>query len=84
MSESKELAGDPPAPFPVIRGMLRHKQGIPFGGAGAVAALGCWLGYRTGAVDLYPIAVLLALAVFFMLRVAVEVVELVAETLMPR
>jgi hypothetical protein len=84
MSETEQLAVEPPAPFPVIRGMLRHKRRIPFGGAAALVALGWWLAYRTGLVDLYPIAVVLAAALHCVLRIAVEVVELVAETLMPR
>lgn len=84
MTDKLEQAGEPPAPFPVIRATLRHKRAIPAGGAAGVAVLVGWLAYRTGLVDLYPIALILAVAAYLALRVALEVVELVAETLMPR
>ena len=74
----------PAAPYPVIRGLIRHKQAVTAGGGAAIAALVCWLALRTGFVELYALALLGGAATYLLLRAAVEVVELVAETLMPR
>lgn len=71
-------------PFPMIRGLLQHRRAVVDGTALAVAVLGIWLAARTGWVELYPLALLAAFAARAVLRVAVEVVDLVAETLMPR
>jgi hypothetical protein len=84
MQDAFEQTQEAPVPFPVIRGMLKNKLLVVRGGAGAVAVLGFWLAFRTGVVDFYPVAIVLAIAVHMVLNVAVEVVELVAETLMPR
>ncbi|GAA4333031.1 hypothetical protein GCM10023144_23800 [Pigmentiphaga soli] len=84
MYEDASQPGDGPAPYPVIRALLARKRRIPPAGGIAAVLLGCWLGWRTGFAELYPIAVLLGAAAYFALKVAVEVVELVADTLMPR
>ncbi|MGI4816028.1 MAG: hypothetical protein ACRYG5_20075 [Janthinobacterium lividum] len=84
MYDPSGQAAEPPAPFPVIRGLLARKKLVLYGGAIGVALLGFWLAFRTGFVELYPIAIVLAFVTYFVLQVAVEVVELVAETLMPR
>jgi hypothetical protein len=63
---------------------LRNRLLVVRGGAAAVALLGFWLAFRSGIVDLYPVAIVLAFAAHMVLKVAVEVIELVAETLMPR
>jgi hypothetical protein len=75
---------EPAAPYPVIRGLIRHKRAVTAGGAAVIAALGCWLALRTGFVELYAVALLVGAASYVVLLAAVEVVELVAETLMPR
>lgn len=72
------------APFPQIRSVLKHKRRIVGAASAGVAALGIWLAWRTGVVELYAIALVLAAAVHMAMKVAVEVIELVAETLMPR
>ncbi|MBF3851502.1 hypothetical protein ISF79_01530 [Burkholderia pseudomallei] len=73
-----------PVQFSVIRGLLKRKHVVARGVALSVVLLGAWLGFRTGFVDLYPIAVVLGVFTYFVMSVAIEVVELVAETLMPR
>lgn len=84
MNQIVEDAQAPAAPFPLIRTVLKNKRLVVNGGAIAVAALGFWAAYRSGVVDLYPVSLALAAALHLVLRVAVEVIELVAETLMPR
>ncbi|HEY9280150.1 MAG TPA: hypothetical protein VIP51_08760 [Eoetvoesiella sp.] len=74
----------PPAPFPLIRRLLSHKKSVINAGTAGTVALVAWAAFRTGFIDLYPVAVVLGVVVYFLLRVAVEVIELVAETLMPR
>jgi hypothetical protein len=73
-----------PVHFPVIRGLLKRKQVVTRGVGLSVVLLGGWLGFRTGFIELYPIALLLGAFAYFVMCVAIEVVELVAETLMPR
>lgn len=73
-----------PAPFPLIRAVLKNKRLVINGAAVAAAALGSWAAHRSGVVDLYPVSMVLAAALHLVLRVAVELIELVAETLMPR
>lgn len=72
------------APFPRIRFVLRNKRRIAGIATGGAALLGIWLAVRTGIVDFYALALLLAAAVHMVTNVAIEVIELVAETLMPR
>jgi hypothetical protein len=73
-----------PAPFPVIRATLKNKRLVGLSGAVGMGALVAWLAFRTGFVELYPIAIVLGFAAHRLLKVALEVIELVAETLMPR
>jgi hypothetical protein len=49
-----------------------------------VLGLLVWLALRTGWIELSALAVAAAVAVHFVTRVAIDVVSLVAETLMPR
>lgn len=71
-------------PFPVIRGLLRHQQTVTLVGPVVIAVLIAWLGYSLGVYELYVIAIVLGLFAYGALKVAIEVVALVAETLMPR
>lgn len=73
-----------PQPFPMIRTLLKNRRLVIAGGTAGVALLGFWAAFRTGVADLYVVSLLLAGAAHFVLKVAVEVIELVAETLMPR
>lgn len=84
MQQVSDSMAEAPAPFPVIRATLKNKSLIVRLGSAAVALLGSWLAFRTGFAELYPVAIALAFAVNLILKVALEVVELVAETLMPR
>ena len=74
----------PSASWPVIRLLLAHPREVCLAGAAAVALLAFWLGWRTGWPELYAIGVLLGAAAHFVLRAAIEVVSLVAETLLPQ
>ena len=84
MNQVFDNAQEPPAPFPLIRAVLRNKRLVVNVSTAAVAAVGFWAAYRTGVPDLYPLSVAMAAAIHLVLKVAVEVIELVAETLMPR
>ena len=84
MSDLYTAAQEAPAPFPMIRGLLARKRWISLCGSLGVLLLGGWLAWRTGFAELMPIALVLAGVAHLVLRVAIEVVELVAETLMPR
>lgn len=84
MQQVSDSMAQAPAPFPVIRATLKNKNLVVRSGSAAVAVLGFWLAFRTGFVELYPMAIALAFAVNLILKAALEVVELVAETLMPR
>lgn len=84
MQEAIDEAQAPAAPFPLIRATLGNKFLVVNASTWGVAALGCWAAFRTGWNDLYPVSLALAAVVHFAVKVAVEVIELVAETLMPR
>jgi hypothetical protein len=70
--------------WPAIRTLLAQRRAIAAGGALATVVLGLWLAWRTGWPELALFGVAAGLAMFFVLRVAIEVVSLVAETLMPQ
>jgi hypothetical protein len=81
MNESYPAA---PAPFPMIHALLAHRSLVPAAAAFLLTALIGWLGYRTGLPDLYVVAAVAGLSTYWVLKIAIEVVALVAETLMPR
>ena len=70
--------------WPAIRALLAWRERITWGGALAVLLVGVWLAWRTGWPELALAGLAAAVAMRFVLRVAIEVVSLVAETLMPR
>lgn len=73
-----------PVAWPVIRLLLSRRREVCLAGAAGVAVLAFWLAWRTGWPELYAIGVLLGAATHFVLRAAIEVVSLVAETLLPQ
>lgn len=72
------------SPYPTLLTILKHRARITQAGAALMFILTCWIAFRTGMPDLYIVAVLVAVILYFVLRAAIEVVDLVAETLMPR
>lgn len=77
-------AGPPEAPYPAIAALLRHRRTVARGTAAAVLLAGVWLAWRAQWPELVLLGAVLAGAAHFVVRVAVEVVALVAETLMPQ
>lgn len=71
-------------PYPAIRRLLAWHRGIPLVGAAFALVLGAIAGWRLMWPELYFVGGAAALAAHFLLRVALEVVQLVAETLMPQ
>ena len=73
-----------PDRFIDIRLVVRHGVLVPWIIAG-IALLSCgWFAWREASVPWAVAGIVLSLALFVVLRVAVEVVDLVAETLLPR
>jgi hypothetical protein len=70
--------------WPAIRSLLTWRHRITWGGTLLVVLLAAWLAWRTGWPELALAGAVAAVAVHFVLRVAIEVVSLVAETLMPQ
>jgi hypothetical protein len=70
--------------WPAIRALLAWRDRVTWGGALAVLLLALWLAWRTGWVEIALVGVAAAVAAHCVLRVAIEVVSLVAETLMPQ
>jgi hypothetical protein len=70
--------------WPAIRALLAWRDRVTLGGALAVALLGFWLAWRTGWPELALVGLVVAIAAHAVLRIAIEVVSLVAETLMPQ
>lgn len=72
------------ARWPAIRALLSWRAAVARGGALGVALLGAWLAWRTGWPELLAIGLVAGAAMHCVLRIAIEVVSLVAETLMPQ
>jgi hypothetical protein len=70
--------------WPAIRSLLAWRDRITRGGALLALLAGLWLAWRTGWPELAAVGIAAAVAMHFVLRVAIEVVSLVAETLMPQ
>jgi len=70
--------------YSTLMTILEHRSLITGGGALFMLIGMAWCGFRTGAAEFYVLAVLAAAGVYFILKAAIEVVDLVAETLMPR
>jgi hypothetical protein len=70
--------------WPAIRSLLAWRDRITWGGSLLVLLLALWLAWRTGWPELLLAGAVAAVAMHFVLRVAIEVVSLVAETLMPQ
>lgn len=70
--------------YPTIAFILAQRATIvPIASFAVLLVLG-WVAYRIGSVDLGVISVLAAVAVYFALKLLIEIVALVADTLMPR
>lgn len=73
-----------PDRFVAIRLVVRHGYLVPWLIAG-IALLSCgWIAWREASAPWAVAGIALGLVLFVVLRVAVEVVDLVAETLLPR
>ena len=84
MEDTYNATEGAPAPYPTIKMALKNKRLIPAAASGATLLLGSWLAYRTNTVDFYLMSFVVAAGVYLVLKIALEVIELVAETLMPR
>lgn len=74
-----------PAPaYPAVAALIRQARAWTWGAPLAALLLMGWLAWRTGWVELLLLAPFAAWALHAVVRVAVEVVSLVADTLMPR
>ena len=70
--------------WPAIATLLARRRAITWGGAIGMALVLAWIGWRLAWPELYLLALVTGAALHFVLRVAIEVVSLVAETLMPQ
>jgi hypothetical protein len=81
---SAAVAAPAPQPFPMIHALLAYRRVVPAAAAVLLAALIAWFGFRTGLPDLYVVAAIAGVGIYGIVQIAIEVVALVAETLMPR
>lgn len=81
MTDETEVAT--PA-YPAVVALIRQARAWIWGSALVVLVLVGWVAWRGGWPELLLAAPFAAWAVHFVVRVAVEVVGLVADTLMPR
>lgn len=70
--------------FDAIRRALRHRRPLEAIAGTAPLVAGAWLALRTGAPDFVLAGMLVAPLTWFGMRVALDVVDVVAETLLPR
>lgn len=73
-----------PEDYRSLRFALRHGQAMRVGAGVAVAAVIGWIGTRTGWLELWAVGVAAGVALNFVLKVALDVLALVADTLLPQ
>lgn len=81
MNDSTEMLT--PA-YPAVVALIRQARGWVWGAPLGVLVVFGWLAWRTGWPEILLAAPFAAWALHFIVRVAVDVVSLVADTLMPR
>jgi hypothetical protein len=84
MDPAPDIDAAPAAPYGALRYVVRHQKAVTVAGTVAAALAGGWAAYRSGIPDLWVLAAAITGCAYAALRVATEVVSLVAETLMPR
>ena len=70
--------------YPTIRFLARHGRTLALVGAGVLAGIGLYGYYRTGVADFLLGGAFCALAGYGVMRVGAELIEVIAETLLPR
>lgn len=70
--------------YPAVRALLQRARIWTVGPPLALLVVMLWLAWRTGWLEAALIAPFAAWALHFVMRVAIDVVTLVADTLMPR
>lgn len=70
--------------YPTIALLLRHKKTVPLLVAGIFVLAGLWGALRLSAPDLFVAGLVVAAAFFVATRCALELVQVIAETLLPR
>ena len=81
MNDSTEV---PTPAYPAVVALIRRARAWVWGVPLAVLVVFGWLAWRTGWLEILLAAPFAAWALHFVVRVAVDVVSLVADTLMPR
>ena len=85
MSQTAPLAPvQAPDDYRTLRFALRQGKALRLGGGIAVAALIGWVGMRTALPELWAVGIAAGVALNFVLKVALEVLALVADTLLPQ
>ena len=74
----------PTSPYPIIDRLLRHRQNAVLIATVLAALFFVWLAVRTGFPEFYAVAAAAAWVTHLLVRLAIELIALVAETLMPR
>lgn len=70
--------------YPVLTFAAYHSRALPPFFALAAFALGVWLSYRTAAADFAVVGLIAGIAIHFLTKGALELIELVVELLIPR
>lgn len=78
-----DIEATPPA-YPAVVALIRQARAWTWGTPLVVLVVFGWLAWRTGWPEMLLAAPFAAWALHFVVRVAVDVVSLVADTLMPR
>ncbi|MBI2320111.1 MAG: hypothetical protein HYU75_24695 [Betaproteobacteria bacterium] len=70
--------------YPAVRFVARHGRALALAGAAVLAGIGLYGYYRTGAAEFLLGGAVCAAIGYGLLRVGAEVIEVIAETLLPR
>lgn len=70
--------------YPCIQFMVKHGQKVALGVALLLVAIGAYAWFSTGRTDCLVGGALLAVGGYFFLRIFAEILEVIAETLLPR
>jgi len=85
MTQSASLATvQPPEDYRSLRFALRHGKALRLGAGVAAAGIIGWIGTRTGLPELWAVGAAAGVALHFVLKVALDVLALVADTLLPQ
>jgi hypothetical protein len=70
--------------YPVLNFTIKHKHFVPAGSFVLITLFGCYGAWRTGHADVAAVCVVAAFVGAILIKLLVEVLELLADMLLPK